>query len=163
MDNFIEKYLIPYLFITSKQPILFQDFLRGNKMYNDGLLINGDILGFRLRLFRAYIVYIILANLVLLFLTGLAHSFFKIFDLHILIVTTMLVTWAFFAFFSIFKEFIIDKVSLMQIKKAWLIHLPLFDFDKHSAQVAKIYTDAQSENVHKNDMQRYIIDNIIIS
>lgn len=161
MQKFFDNILIPYLFITSKQPILFHDFLKGNKMYNDGLLINGDILGFRLRLFRAYIVYIILANIVILALTAFAHSFFKIFDLHVLILSTMVITWAFFAFFSIFKEYIIDKVSLLQIKKAWLIHLPLFDFEKHSAQVARIYSQALSEQVSKNDMHRYIIDNII--
>ena len=161
MEKLIEKFLIPYLFITSQQPVLFQDFLKGNKMYNDGLLINGDVLGFRLRLFRAYVVYIIIVNIFLLLLTALVHSVFKQFDLHILIISTMMISWIIFAFFSIFKEFIIDKVSLMQIKKAWQIHLPLFDFEKHSAQVARIYSQAQEEHIHKNDMQRYIIDNII--
>lgn len=161
IDKYIEQKLLPKLFITSKQPTLLKPFLEANKMYDDGLVVDGKMLGYRLKTGKAYIAYIQILLIIIIPITTIAHSFLKHFDLHLLIVSTMIFTWIFFAFFTLFKEWLNDKKAHQRIQEAWQIHLPLFDYNKYSSQVASIYANAINHDINKGELSRFIIDNII--
>ena len=54
----IKNTLLEYIYIISKQPILLKDLLVANRQHNEGMHVDPAKLGFRIRLVRAYIVYI---------------------------------------------------------------------------------------------------------
>jgi hypothetical protein len=57
-EKTIKDKILEYVYIISKQPILLKDLLVANRQHNEGMHVDPAKLGFRIRLIRAYIVYI---------------------------------------------------------------------------------------------------------
>lgn len=159
--RFTDEKIIPYVFTLSDGPMLFRDLLKTNKMYQDGLKLEGKIPGFRMSTGRSYIVFIALWHLVFLPASVILHSKLAKIDCHLLIITAILFTGMFFATYAIFKEYLIDTVALKIIRKAWANHFPHFDYDLHAKEVAQIYSEALEKEVPHKNMQLYILDKLI--
>ena len=72
--HFTDEKIIPYTFALSDDPMLFRDLLKTNKMYQEGLKLEGKIPGFRLSIGRRYLVFIALWHLILLPAPALFHT-----------------------------------------------------------------------------------------
>ena len=59
-EKTIKNKILEYVYTISKQPILLKDLLVANRQHSDGMHVDPAKLGFRIRLVRAYIVYIAL-------------------------------------------------------------------------------------------------------
>ncbi|DAB39392.1 MAG: hypothetical protein A2552_08575 [Sulfuricurvum sp. RIFOXYD2_FULL_44_160] len=153
--------IIPYTFALSDGPMLFRDLLKTNKMYQEGLKLEGKIPGFRLSIGRSYLVFIALWHLILLPASALLHTVLAKIDCHLLILMAILFTGMFFATYAIFKEYLIDTVALKIIKTAWENHFPHFDYDLHAKEVAKIYSEALEKEIPHKNMQLYILDRLV--
>lgn len=116
LSSFKQK-IIDYVFTVSKQPILLKDLLIANAQYNEKLHVDPVKLGFRLKVARAYLVYIILVILFLIPFTIVSHGAFVKMDSHVSIVAGMLLTAVIFIFFNFFRVWLVDQVALSQIKK----------------------------------------------
>jgi len=161
--QFKDEKIIPYIFTLSDDPMLFRDLLNINKMYQDGLKLEGKIPGFRLSIGRSYLVFIGLWHLFLLPASAIFHKILTKIDCHLLILMAVLFTGMFFATYAMFKEYLIDNVALRIIKKAWENHFPHFDYDLHAKEVAKIYAEALDKEVPHKNLQLYILDRLVES
>lgn len=153
--------IIPYVFTLSDGPMLFRDLLKTNKMYQEGLKLEGKIPGFRLSIGRSYLVFIALWHLILLPASALFHTVLAKIDCHLLILMAILFTGMFFATYAIFKEYLIDTVALRIIRTAWENHFPHFDYDLHAKEVANIYSEALEKEIPHKNMQLYILDRLV--
>lgn len=163
VHKFMDETVIPYVFTLSDGPMLFRDLLKTNKMYQDGLKLEGKIPGFRLSIGRSYIVFIALWHMIILPAAVLLHSMLAKIDCHLLILMAILFTGMFFATYAIFKEYLIDSVALKIIRDAWENHFPHFDYDLHAKEVAKIYSDALEKEIPNKNLQLYILDQLVAS
>lgn len=161
IGSFTNDKIIPYTFSLSDGPMLFRDLLKTNKMYQEGLKLEGKIPGFRLSIGRSYLVFIALWHLILLPASALFHTVLAKIDCHLLILMAILFTGMFFATYAIFKEYLIDTVALKIIKCAWVNHFPHFDYDLHAKEVAKIYSEALEKEIPHKNMQLYILDKLV--
>ena len=159
--QFTNEKIIPYVFTLSDDPMLFRDLLKTNKMYLEGLKLEGKIPGFRLSIGRSYLVFIAIWHLILLPASALFHTVLAKIDCHLLILMAILFTGMFFATYAIFKEYLIDTVALKIIKNAWENHFPHFDYDLHAKEVAKIYSEALDKEIPHKNMQLYILDRLV--
>jgi len=159
--TFTDEKIIPYVFSLSDGPMLFRDLLKTNKMYQEGLKLEGKIPGFRLSIGRSYLVFIALWHLILLPASALFHTVLAKIDCHLLILMAILFTGMFFATYAIFKEYLIDTVALKIIRSAWANHFPHFDYDLHAKEVAKIYSEALEKEIPHKNMQLYILDKLV--
>lgn len=159
--KFTDEKIIPYVFTLSDEPMLLRDLLKTNKMYQDGLKLEGKIPGFRLSIGRSYLVFIALWHLILLPASALFHTVLAKIDCHLLILMAILFTGMFFATYAIFKEYLIDTVALRIIKNGWENHFPHFDYDVHTKEVAKIYSEALEKEVPHKNLQLYILDKLV--
>ncbi|MCJ7765825.1 MAG: hypothetical protein MUP09_07790, partial [Thiovulaceae bacterium] len=64
--NFIDKVIVPFVFTTNNEPLLFRELLKANKMYDDGLNLAGKIPGTRISVGRNILVFVIICNIFLL-------------------------------------------------------------------------------------------------
>lgn len=156
-----DEKIIPYVFSLSDGPMLFRDLLKTNKMYQEGLKLEGKIPGFRLSIGRSYLVFIAIWHLILLPSSAIFHKVLAKIDCHLLILMAILFTGMFFATYAIFKEYLIDTVALKIIKSAWENHFPHFDYDLHAKEVAKIYSEALEKEIPHKNMQLYILDRLV--
>jgi hypothetical protein len=156
--RFVETKMLSYLFVTSRDQMKFEQFLEANQYYDDGLLVNPKRFGFRLRLGRAYLFYLLLIHIFIIPMVGIFHTFFAKMDCHFSILLVMVATWLFFILFTIFKEWLYEVMTLNRIKKAWSLHLPLFDYDKYHLQVSMIYSESQKQSISKNSLQMFVLD-----
>lgn len=156
-----DEKIIPYVFTLSDGPMIFRDLLKTNKMYQEGLKLEGNIPGFRLSIGRSYLVFIGLWHLLILPVSIAFHPLLAKIDCHLLIIMAILFTGMFFATYAMFKEFLIDTVALRIIKNAWVNHFPHFDYDLHAKEVAKIYAEALDKEVPHKNMQLYILDKLV--
>lgn len=156
-----DEKIIPYVFTLSDGPMLFRDLLKANKMYQEGLKLEGKIPGFRLSVGRSYVVFIALWHLIILPASVIFHAGLEKIDCHLLIIMAVLFTGMFFATYAMFKEYLIDTVALKIIKSGWENHFPHFDYDLHAAEVAKIYSEALEKEIPHKNMQLYILDALI--
>lgn len=159
----MDEKIIPYVFTLSDAPMLFRDLLQTNKMYQDGLKLEGKIPGFRMSIGRSYIVFIVLWHLILLPSSAIFHTALAKIDCHLLIIMAILFTGMFFASYAIFKEYLIDSVALKIIKKGWVNHFPHFDYNLHAKEVAKIYSEALDKEIPHKNLQLYILDRLVES
>lgn len=159
--NFTDETIIPYVFTLSDGPMLFRDLLKTNKMYQEGLKLEGKIPGFRMSTGRSYLVFIALWHLILLPSSAIFHTVLAKIDCHLLILMAILFTGMFFATYAIFKEYLIDTVALRIIRNGWENHFPHFDYDLHAKEVAKIYSEALEKEVPHKNMQLYILDKLV--
>ncbi|KIM10306.1 MAG: hypothetical protein KU37_10945 [Sulfuricurvum sp. PC08-66] len=158
--TWIEKNIIPFCFKLNPAPMRFKELLNANKVYNDGMDYEHTIQGFKLRLGRTYLLFILLFILVNIPVLGVLHSILVHVNTHVLILLTAFITGAFFISFTLFKEYLIDKAARIIIKKAWQKHLSLFSFQEDSALVAQYYAQAIEDEIPIGDLQRYIFDKL---
>lgn len=162
-NTFVNEKIIPYVFSLSDSPMLLRDLLSTNKMYQDGLKLEGNVPGFRLSVGKSYIVFIILWHLIIFPTAALFHGKLAKIDFHLLIIMAILFTGMFFATYAIFKEYLIDTVAHKILRKGWENHFPHFDYDLHAKEVAKIYAEALEKEVPHKNMQLYILERLIES
>lgn len=159
-EKSITKRVLNYIFTRSKQPVLLKDLLVATKQYNQGMEVDAGRLGFRLKLSRAYIVYIILVCLVLIPISLLTHTALAKIDSHISIVGGMVITALIFMGFNFFKDKVVELMTKEVITRAWSLHFPYFAFEEYSKKFVKIFDQAMKEEVSKRDLQKYILEKI---
>lgn len=152
--------IISYIYKISKQPIKLDKLLEANMLFNEGMRLDGTNLGFRLKVGRAYIVFLLLAHIVILPLAYTLHKLFEKIDCHAAILITIFFTAFLFGLFSIFKEWTRDSVTKKRIKQMWSLHFPHFPFEEFSGEVADIYDQALKEEIKHTDLERYILDKL---
>lgn len=162
MDDFVDRKVIPYVFNVSEQPMLFKELLKANKLYNDGMRLEGNMPGFRIKIGRTILLFLLLWHLFfiipgsLLFHTQLAKV-----DCHLLIIFAVIFTGFFFGSYALFKAWLIDRMSKKIIKKAWQNHYPHFSYELHSKEVSSLYSEALEKEIPSKEMQLYILNRMI--
>ena len=161
IKNLINTKIVPFVFKLSEQPMLFKELMHANKIYNDGMNLEYNMKGFRIRLGRIYFVYF---ALILFFATPLSfifHTQLAKIDCHALIISSIAFTILLFSGFALFKSWLIEHVSKQLIQDAWKNHFPHFDYAKNTQKVSKIYTEAIESGVQNKDLQRHIITKMV--
>lgn len=161
INRIMDEKIIPYVFTLSDSPMLFRDLLRTNKMYQEGLKLEGNIPGFRFSVGKSYIVFIALWHIVMLPLAFLFHKALAKIDCHLLIIMAVVFTGMFFAMYAIFKEYLIDTVAHTILKRGWENHFPRFDYTLHAKDVAKIYSEALEKEIAHKEMPLYILEKLV--
>lgn len=160
-ERTIKDKILEYVYILSRQPLLLRDLLEANRQYNEGMHVDPAKLGFRLKLARAYFVYIMIVLLILIPITVLTHKPLAKIDSHISILGAMVITAAIFIGFNFFKSKLRDEITLKQIKKSWALRFPYFSYNEYNKKVDEIYEKAMKEEVSKKDLEKYILDNLV--
>jgi hypothetical protein len=158
-DTFRSK-IVDYVYVVSNQPVKLYQLLEANALYNEGMHLDGRKLGFRLKVGRAYLVFMILVNIIMIPLAVVTHSIFTKFDCHLSIFLAIIVTSVIMASFKLFKDWLDDCVAKKRIKKMWELHFPLFPYEEYNQKINIIYQQALKEGVLKNELERYIIEKI---
>ena len=158
-DTFRSK-IVDYVYVVSNQPVKLYQLLEANALYNEGMHLDGRKLGFRLKVGRAYLVFMILVNIIMIPLAVITHSIFTKFDCHLSIFLAIIVTSVIMASFKLFKDWLDDCVAKKRIKKMWELHFPLFPYEEYNQKINIIYQQALKEGVLKNELERYIIEKI---
>ncbi|QKF58291.1 hypothetical protein [Aliarcobacter lanthieri] len=159
-DKNILNRVLNFVYNTSKQPILLKDLLVASRQFNNGMEVDAGRLGFRLRLARAYFVYILLILAVIIPISLLTHKTLAIIDPHISILGGMIVTALIFIGFNFFRDKIKEMMTKEVIKKAWRVHFPYFAYEEYSKKVNEIFEQAMREEIPKRDLQKYILDRV---
>lgn len=157
----LKNKILDYVYILSKQPLLLKDLLDANRQYNEGMHVDPSRLGFRLKLTRAYIVYIGIVLSIILPVSAILHKPLADLDSHISIIGAMLITALIFMGFNFFRSKLRDEITSRQIKKSWRLRFPYFSYDTYRYKVESIYQIAIKEEVSKKDLEKYILDNLV--
>jgi hypothetical protein len=157
----IKKLILDTVFKISPQPVLFSELMIANKQFNEGMHLKGINLGYRLKLGKTYLVFLLLAHVFILPGSYILHEVFATADCHLSIITAVLFTMFLFAFFGMFKEWLFDEIASIRIQHAWKIHFPHFPYEEYKNTVSKIYNEALDEDIQKVDLERYILDKLI--
>ncbi|RXK12606.1 hypothetical protein CP965_08490 [Halarcobacter mediterraneus] len=160
-DRTLINRVLDYVYILSKQPILLRDLLDANRQYNEGMHVDPGKLGFRLRLGRAYIVYILIVLAIIVPISTLMHKPLANIDPHISILGAMIITAVIFIGFNFFISKLRDVVTKRQIKKSWKLRFPYFSYEEYNGKIEKIYEQAIKDEISKKDLERYILDNLV--
>ena len=59
----IKDKIIDYAYVISNQPVKLQELLSANSLLIEGMHLDGKKLGFRLKLGRAYVIFLVLIKL----------------------------------------------------------------------------------------------------
>lgn len=153
--------ILNYCFTTSKQPVLLKDLLVANRQFNEKLQVDNVKLGYRLKIGRAYIVYILLVSLFAVPLALITHKAFASVDTHASIVASILFTAIIFICFNFFRIWLKDKMAEKVIRSAWIIHFPYFSYEEYKIQIERIFTSAMKAEVSRKDLEKYILDNLV--
>ena len=78
----IKENIISYIYKVSKQPVKLTQLLEANLLHHEGMKLDGSKLGFRLRLGRAYVVFLLLSHIIILPFALISHSLFIALDCH---------------------------------------------------------------------------------
>lgn len=156
----LQLIIISYIYNISKQPVKFATLLEANQLFNEGMKLDGSILGFRLRLGRAYVVFLILSHMVIIPIALILHELFRILDCHASILLAVFFTALLFGIFSFFKEWTRDAVAKQRIKSAWSLQFPYFPYDEYNKEINHIFEEAQKENIQKKDLEVFILDRL---
>ncbi len=152
--------IVNYTYVISKQPVKLQELLSANSSMQEGIHLDGTKLGFRLKLGRAYVIFLILINIIMLPLTFATHEVFQSGDCHVSILITLFVTGAIFASFGLFRDWLCDEVAIKRIQIMWNIHFPHFSYKDYNVKVNNIYKESLKQNISKNELERYIMDEL---
>lgn len=153
--------VLDYVYILSKQPILLRDLLDANMQYNEGMHVDPARLGFRLKLGRAYFVYILIVLAIIVPISAILHKSLAIVDPHISILGAMIITAVIFIGFNFFRAKLRDEITKRQIKYSWKLRFPYFSYDEYNKKIEIIYQKAIKEEISKKDLERYILDNLV--
>ena len=156
----LKNKILEYVYIISKQPILLKDLLVANRQHNEGMHVDPAKLGFRIRLTRAYIVYIALISMILIPLSLLTHKLLAKVDAHISIIGAMIITAAIFIGFNFFRDRLRDVVTLELIKRSWKLHFPFFSYEEYSQKIDEIFGNSINEEISKRDLEKYILEKL---
>ena len=159
-EKTIKNKLLEYVYTISKQPILLKDLLVANRQHNDGMHVDPAKLGFRIRLIRAYIVYIAIVLGILVPISLLTHKPLAVIDPHISIVGAMAITAAIFIGFNFFRDRMRDTVTKVLIKRSWKLHFPFFSYEEYSSKIDEIFEKAMKDEISKRDLEKYILENL---
>ncbi len=158
----LDKYVLPYVFRISEQPMLYKELLDANKRYNDGMKLEGNIAGMRMSIGRTILSFGLIWHFLFVLPVGtLLHTVLADLDCHMSVILAILFTAFFFGSYFVFKEYIIDLSAQKQIRAAWKNHFPHFDFDKHSIEVSSLYSQAIEQEIANKDVRMFILNGII--
>ena len=153
--------ILNYCFITSKQPVLLKDLLVANVQHNEKMHVDAAKLGFRLKIGRAYFVYIVIISFIAIPVAAITHKIFAHIDSHASILAAVFFTAIIFIWFNFFRIWIKDKMTGKIIRAAWLVHFPYFPYDEYRYKIEEIFHKAMKAEVNKKDLEKYILDNLI--
>ena len=159
-EKTIKNKILEYVYTISKQPILLKDLLVANRQHLDGMHVDPAKLGFRIRLVRAYIVYIGLVLAVVVPISLLTHKPLAKIDAHISIIGAMIITAAIFIGFNFFRDRMRDSITKELIKRSWKLHFPYFSYEEYSEKIEEIFEKSIKEEISKRDLEKYIKDNL---
>ena len=159
-EKTIKNKILEYVYTISKQPILLKDLLVANRQHLDGMHVDPAKLGFRIRLVRAYIVYIGLVLAVLVPISLLTHKPLIKIDPHVSIVGAMIITAAIFMGFNFFRDRMRDSMTKELIKRSWKLHFPFFTYDEYSHKIDEIFEKSIKDEITKRDLEKYILENL---
>ena len=63
--------------------------------------------------------------------------------------------------YSIFKEYLIDTVAHIILRRGWENHFPHFNYDLHAGEVATIYSEALEKEIPHKELQLYILERLV--
>ena len=159
-EKTIKNRVLEYVYTISKQPILLKDLLVANRQHSDGMHVDPAKLGFRIRLVRAYIVYIGLVIAIIIPISLLTHKPLAKIDPHISIIGAMIITAAIFIGFNFFRDRVRDSITKELLKRSWRLRFPYFSYEEYSSKVDVIFEKAMKEEIPKRDLEKYILDNL---
>lgn len=157
----LEK-ILNYCFNCSKQPVLLKDLLLANRQFNEKLQVDNVKLGFRLKIGRAYIVYILLVSLLAIPVAILTHKAFADLDMHVSLVTSVFFTAIIFICFNFFRIYLKEQMAQKVIRMAWMNHFPYFSYDEYRYKVEAFFASAMKEEVGRKDLEKYILDKLVL-
>jgi len=152
--------VLEYVYIISKQPILLKDLLVANRQHNEGMHVDPAKLGFRIRLTRAYTLYVAIVLAILVPISLLTHKPLAKIDPHISIVGAMIITAAIFIGFNFFRDKLRDIVTKELIKRSWKLHFPFFSYEEYSKKIDEIFESSIKDEVSKRDLEKYILEKL---
>jgi len=159
-EKTLKNKILDYIYIVSKQPILLRDLLLANRQYNEGMHVDPAKLGFRLKLSRAYFVYMGIVLGILIPVSGLTHKPLAHIDSHISIIGAVLITAVIFIGFNFFRAKMRDAVTIELIQRSWKLHFPFFPYEEYSLKVEEIFEQSLRDEVSKRELEKYILDNL---
>ena len=159
-EKTIKNKILKYVYTISKQQILLKDLLFATRQHSDGMHVDPAKLGFRIRLVRAYIVYIGLVLAVVVPISLLTHKPLAKIDAHISIIGAMIITAAIFIGFNFFRDRMRDSITKELIKRSWKLHFPYFSYEEYSEKIEEIFEKSIKEEISKRDLEKYIKDNL---
>ena len=159
-EKTIKNKLLEYVYTISKQPILLKDLLVANRQHNDGMHVDPAKLGFRIRLIRAYIVYIGIVLAIIVPISLLTHKPLAKIDPHISILGAMVITAVIFIGFNFFRDKMRDTMTKELIIRSWKLHFPSFTYEEYSEKIDEIFEKAMREEISKRDLEKYILENL---
>ncbi len=161
LKNLVYSKITPFVFKISDQPMRFSELMHANKIYNDGMNLEYNMTGFRIRLGRLYLVFTILLILITTPPSIIFHSLLAKIDCHALIILSIVLTIVLFSTFALFKSWLIEQISKQLIIKAWKNHFPHFDYEKNKQIVSHIYSEAKESGIKEKDLQHHIITKMV--
>ena len=159
-EKTIKNKLLEYVYTISKQPILLKDLLVANRQHNDGMHVDPAKLEFRIRLIRAYIVYIGIVLAIIVPISLLTHKPFAKIDPHISILGAMVITAVIFIGFNFFRDKMRDTMTKELIVRSWKLHFPFFSYEEYSSKIDEIFEKAMKDEISKRDLEKYILENL---
>jgi len=160
MLNKLRSKITDYVYIISNQPVKLHQLLEANFLYNEGMHLDGRKLGFRLKVGRAYMVFMVLVNIIMIPLAAITHAIFAKLNCHVSILAAIIVTSAVMASFKLFKDWLDDCVAKKRIMRMWELHFPLFPYEEYNKKINEIYKQALKEGILKQDLERFILQNL---
>jgi hypothetical protein len=159
-EKTLKDKILEYVYIISKQPILLRDLLIANRQCKEGMHVDPAKLGFRLRLSRAYFVYMGMVLIILVPVSTLTHKALAKVDSHLSIVGAVIITAIIFIGFNFFRSWLRDAVTRELIKRSWKLHFPFFSYDEYSEKIEEIFEKSLKDEISKRDLEKYILDNL---
>lgn len=153
--------ILNYCFAKSKQPVLFKDLLVANSKFNEGLQVDNIKLGYRLKIGKTYLVYLLYIMIIGTPVAYLTHKTLANLDTHASIVVSVLFTATVFVFFNFFKVWLEERMARKVIIEAWILHFPYFEYNEYKNKVEEIFQKAMKEEIVKKDLQRYVLDSLV--
>lgn len=153
--------ILDYCFSVSKQPVLFKDLLVSNVQHNEKMHVDAAKLGFRLKISRAYFVYIAIVSIFAMPIALITHKAFAKMDSHASIVAAVFFTAIIFILFNFFRIWIKEQMAGKVIRKAWRIHFPYFGYEEYRYKMEDIFHAAMKAEVQKRDLEKYVLDSLV--
>ena len=159
-EKTIKNRILEYIYTISKQPVLFKDLLVANMQHLDGMHVDPAKLGFRIRLVRAYIVYIGIVLAIIIPVSLITHKPLAKIDSHISIIGAMIITAAIFIGFNFFRDRMRDVMTKELSKRSWKLRFPYFSYEEYAVKINDIFEKSIKDEVSKRDLEKYVLENL---